>query len=412
MSEIVVMKFGGTSVGTTERIAAVADRVVNYQKDTGKKVVVVVSAMSGETNRLVGLCEEVAGGNRYNRREYDQLVASGEQASSALTSIAIQKLGTKSQSLLAHQVGIKTKEERGKTVIESIDTEVINSLIENDVVPVLAGFQGVNTQGEFTTLGRGGSDTSAVAVAAALGCKRCVILTDVDGVYSTSPKICKNAKKLPFASYEEMLEMASSGAKVLQTRSVHLARKFGLEIEVCNSFNNNPGSIITGEYEGMEDNVVSGITCLTDQSKITVRSLEDKPGVVAKIFDIVAESGVVVDMIVQNQGKGGNAAVSFTVPEAEGDIALEAVQKFISAEAPELSVEIDKNIAKLAVVGEGMRAHTGIAAKVFQVLGDEGINIDMITTSEIKISVAFDQKYSELAVRALHERFVENAQKA
>lgn len=406
MSKLVVMKFGGTSVGSTERINAVAKRVTEHQRETGDSVVIVVSAMSGETNRLVALSEEIYG-THPPKREYDQLVAAGEQVSSALLSMAIQKLGTKSVSLLAHQVGIETDEEDGQTTITNIRTELLKKHIAAGAIPVVAGFQGVSRDGDFTTLGRGGSDTSAVAVAAAVEADRCMILTDVDGVYSTSPKICPEAKFLPFLTHEEMLEMASSGAKVLQTRSVHLARKYGLDIEVCSSFNTNPGSLITREYEGMEQSIVTGITCLEDQAKITVRNLSDQPGVVAKIFDVVSESGALVDIIVQSQGTGGNAAVSFTVAQKDLDIAYNALESYNSQNGEILGLEKDSGIVKLAIVGEGMQFHSGIAAKIFGILGEQGINIDMITTSEIKISVAFAQEHAEKAIKVLHAEFIE-----
>lgn len=408
MADLVVMKFGGTSVGSTERINEVARRVSSFKRKTGNDVVVVVSAMAGETNRLIELGRKV-GGESYAKREYHQLVASGEQVSSALTAIALEREGCKSISLLGSQVPVLTERRQHHAIISDIPATRLRELLSDGVTPVVAGFQGVDPDGDYVTLGRGGSDTTGVALAAALGAKECQILTDVDGVYSAAPNICKAARLLKAVSYEEMLELASAGAKVLQTRSVHLARKFKVPVIVASSFIEGGGTLVTEEYEGMEDNVVSGITCLPDQAKITLRNLPDEAGVAAKIFAHIGESGAVVDMIVQNQGASGSAAISFTVPEPEADATYAALVSFVTAEYPSVNVEIDKNIAKLSVVGEGMRVHSGIAAQMFDVLGREGINIDLITTSEIKISVAIKQKYSELAIRALHEHFVEGA---
>jgi len=407
MAQTVVMKFGGTSVGSTERINNVAKRVVAHRKKTGDDVVVVVSAMSGETDKLIELCRKVAG-NSHNDREYGQLLSSGEQVTSALTAMAIQREGVKSLSLLAPQIGLKTKEIYGQQLIDSIDAAAIRNYLDQGMIPVVAGFQGVDESGGYTILGRGGSDATAVAVAAVLKANRCIIYTDVDGVYSAAPNICKRARKLQRLTYEEMLELASSGAKVLQARSVHLARKFQVPLEVASSFNDNQGTEIVEEYDGMEDAVVSGINCRTDEAKLTLRNMSDRPGVIARVFEGIGKLGINVDMIVQAQGAAGKTTMSFTVPEEEAQLAYEELVKFVNAEMPEGSVEIDRNIAKLSVVGEGMKAHAGVAAQMFEVLGREGINIDMISTSEIKISVAINQKYSELAVRALHEHFVEN----
>lgn len=406
MNDIVVMKFGGTSVGSSDRIGEVAKRVVAHRKRTGEGVVVVVSAMSGETDRLVELSRKVAA-SAATTREYDQLLASGEQVTSALTAMAISRLGMPAVSLLAHQVPIETSSVYGQSLIRSIPDSKLRALLQEGVIPVVAGFQGVDESGAYTTLGRGGSDTTAVALAAALKARECVIYTDVDGVYTALPQICKQARKLRHITYEEMLELASSGAKVLQTRSVHLARKFKVRTIVKSSFNDNEGTEIVEEYQGMEDAVVSGITCRTDEAKVTLREFPDRPGVVAKVFSSIAGQGVVVDMIIQSQGQAGRANLSFTVAEKDADTVYQIIQRLISEEIPGASVELDKNIAKLAVVGEGMRTHAGVAAQMFEVLGREGINIDMITTSEIMISVAIHQKYSELAVRCLHEFFIE-----
>ncbi len=406
MPDLVVMKFGGTSVGSSERIGEVAKRVAQHKRKTGDDVVVVVSAMAGETNRLIELGRKV-GGERYSKREYHQLVASGEQVSSALTAIALEREGFKAKSLLGSQVPVLTESRQQHAIISDIPSGNIRSLLSAGITPIVAGFQGIDSDGSYVTLGRGGSDTTGVALAAALNAKECQILTDVDGVYSAAPNICKSARLLAAVSYEEMLELASAGAKVLQTRSVHLARKFKVPVVVASSFSDCRGTLVIEEYEGMEDNVVSGITCLPDQAKLTLRNLPDQAGVAAKIFAHIGEMGSVVDMIVQNQGAAGSAAISFTVPEAEADSTYGALVAFVNEQYPGVNVEIAKNIAKLSVVGEGMRVHSGIAAQMFDVLGREGINIDLITTSEIKISVAIQQKYSELAVRTLHEHFVE-----
>ncbi len=406
MAKTVVMKFGGTSVGSTERINAVARRVASHVRRSGERVVVVVSAMAGETDRLIELFRKV-GGDKSRRREYDQLLASGEQVSAALTAAAIEREGLSSCSLLAHQIPIRTKITREHALIDTIDTKELRHLLDSGAVPVVAGFQGVLHDGSFVTLGRGGSDATAVAVAAALGPVPCIIYTDVDGVYTTSPSICRNARKLKFLSYEEMLEMASSGAKVLQTRSVHLAKKFHVPLSVCSSFVDEVGTEIVGAYDGMEDVVVSGITCATDQAKINLRGVPDKPGVLSRIFQVVGDCGVVVDMIVQTKGPRGEAVVSFTVAEDGAQKAYESLQALVSEEMPGVHLDLERNVAKLSVIGEGMRAHAGIASKMFEILGREGINIDMVTTSEIKISVAIKQKYAELAVRSLHEQFID-----
>lgn len=406
MAETTVMKFGGTSVGSAERINAVAKRVSSHVRKTGDRVVVVVSAMSGETDRLIELCRKVSG-NSYPHREYNQLLASGEQASSALTAMAIEREGMKSVSLVAPQVRLKTDNVFGQNLIREIDAEYLKQLLDDGFIPVVAGFQGIDDEGGYTTLGRGGSDTTAVALAAALDSCRCLILTDIDGVYTALPSICKKAKKLDNLTYEEMLEMANSGAKVLQARSVSLAHKFRVPLVVCSSFSDGVGTEIVEEYENMEDSVVSGITCRTDESKITLRNLPDQPGVAAKVFKVLGDAEVVIDMIVQSQGAGGIAAISFTVPQSEGQKAYDSLMELVKAEMPEASIEIDDDIAKLSVVGEGMRTQAGVTSRMFDVLGSEGINVEMITTSEIKISVAIKSKYSELAVRVLHEEFIE-----
>ena len=411
MSQTVVMKFGGTSVGSSERIGGVARRVRDEIKRTGNKIVVVVSAMSGETDRLIDLGRRVAGQKFFaNNREYHQLVTAGEHASVALTAMALQREGVAAKSLLAHQLTIRTRHVYGQNLIKDIDVSALRELLADGIVPVVAGFQGIDGDGDYTTLGRGGSDTTGVALAAALDSCRCEILTDIDGVYTAIPSICKGARKLKHLTYEEMLELASSGAKVLQARSVSLAHKYKVPLIVCSSFSDTEGTEILEEYAGMEDAVVSGITCRADEAKLTLRNLPDKPGVAAKVFKVLGDSEVVVDMIVQSQGTAGKTAISFTVPQESAQVAYDCLLKLVSEEMPDAGVELDKNIAKLSVVGEGMRTHAGVASKMFDVLGNEGINVEMITTSEIKISVAIQAKYSELAVRVLHEAFIENVE--
>jgi len=408
MSQTVVMKFGGTSVGTAERISAVAERVANHIARTGDKVVVVVSAMSGETNRLIKLCKEVTTGE-IPAREYNQVLTSGEQVSSALLSMAIQNQGLKSHSLLAHQVKVTTENIFGQDLIASIETTKIEELLADGAVPVIAGFQGINQAGDFTTLGRGGTDTTAVAIAAALGNNcRCMILTDVDGVYSALPSICPNAQKRKNLTFEEMLEMASAGAKILQTRSVSLAKKYKVPLFVGLSSEELEGTEIVEEYNAMEDAVVSAVSCRTDEAKITLEEIPNRPGLASLIFNAVAEAGVVVDMIVQYQGSSGHSGLSFTIPREELGRAEKAIENLVANEIPGTRITIDRAIAKLSVVGEGMRTHAGVAAQMFEVLGKEGVNIEMITTSEIKISVAIHEEYAEQAVRALHECFIEN----
>ncbi len=401
-----VMKFGGTSVGSTERIGNVAKRVSAYVKRTGDKVVVVVSAMSGETDRLLELSRKVTLRGPSDR-EAHQLLAAGEQVTSALTAMALEREGQESQSMLAFQLPIRTIERYGLHLIEKIEVKKLKALLNQGIIPVVAGFQGIDPDGAYTTLGRGGSDTTAVALAAALDRARCYIYTDVDGVYTALPSICRTAKKLKSLSYEEMLEMASSGAKVLQSRSVSLAKKYQVPLIVASSFSEEEGTEIVEEYPGMEDAVVSGITCKTDQAKLTLRNLPDIPGIAAKVFTAIAEGGVVVDMIIQSQSIAGNASISFTVDRVDAEKSYEILQILTRASMPDSSIEVDKDIAKLSVVGEGMRTHAGVASEIFRVLGEEKINIEMITTSEIKTSLAIRQKYAELAVRCLHERFIE-----
>lgn len=405
MLNTVVMKFGGTSVGSIERIQAVAKRVYREVKEAEKQVVVVVSAMSGETDRLLSLGRQL-GSDLKSQREFDQLVTSGEQASSALTAIALKELGIESRSFLAHQLPLKTKWQFGQNLIADIDPGKIKACLGEGIVPVVAGFQGVNDRGDITTLGRGGSDTTAVALAAVLGPCPCYILTDVDGVYTTSPKIVPEAKKLEHVSYEEMLELARAGAKVLQTRSVSLARKFKVPLYVCTSFSDEPGSEIVEEFPNMEDAVVSGVTTKSGESKVSLWNIPDRPGVAATFFRAIAEAHINVDMIVQSQGEDGLTRMSFTVPEEDAPEAEKALEPILKSEFPGAKISVESGISKVSVVGEGMRNHSGVAAEVFEVLSKTDINVELITTSEIRISVAVKSDQAEDAVRSLHDAFI------
>lgn len=400
---LIVQKYGGTSVGTPDRIRNVARRVL-ATRQAGNKVAVVVSAMAGETDRLLKLASEVS--PRPNERERDVMVATGEQVSVALLAMALQDLGQPARSFLGHQIPIRTDSAFGKARIRHIDAQPLLACLNAGEVVVVAGFQGIDEQGNITTLGRGGSDTSAVAVAAALNADCCEIYTDVDGVYTTDPRICPSARKLNRASYEETLEMASLGAKVLHIRSVEFAMRYNVPVHVRSSFNDNEGTWLVREDEKMEEVLVSGVTLDRNQAKITLRGVPDRPGLAAKMFGPIAAAHIVVDMIIQNASVEGDTDVTFTVAKTDFDKALEltnAVAKEIGARG----VSSDTNVVKVSVVGLGMRSHAGVAAKMFEVLARENINIEMISTSEIKISVVVAAKYGELAVRVLHEALVE-----
>ena len=388
-------------MGSVEKIQAVAQKVLAQQK-AGDQIVVVVSAMAGETNRLVGLSQEIhpeAAG-----REYDVLVSTGEQVTISLLSLAIEKLGGRAISFLGHQVKILTDEAHGKARIRSIDDQRIHEELKEGKVVVVAGFQGCDERGNVTTLGRGGSDTTAVALAAALKADACEIFTDVDGVYTTDPNMVPHAQKIDRVSYEEMLEMASTGAKVLQIRSVELAAKFKVPLVVRCTFNNNPGTMVTQEDDQMEDRMVTGVSYDRNEAKIAVREVPDRPGIATKIFNPVSKANINVDMIVQNVSSQGHTDLTFTVPESDLAGALKIVEK-VAKEIGAKQVESSTEIAKVSVIGLGMRSHAGIAAKMFETLANENINVQMISTSEIKISVIIDDKYTELAVRVLHDVF-------
>lgn len=400
---LIVQKYGGTSVGNIDRIKAVAGRVVTAVNE-GHKVAVIVSAMSGETDKLINLAAQIS--SSPSEREMDLLLSSGERITSALTAMAVEDLGCKAIAFTGRQAGIITDAIHTKAKIEGITGERVKTALDNGYVVVIAGFQGVTKNGaDVTTLGRGGSDLSAVAVASALKADLCEIYTDVDGVYTADPNIVPEARKLEKISYEEMLELASLGAKVLQTRSVEFAMKHDVPVVVRSSFNNNPGTLVTKEDEEMEKVAVSGVAYDKNQAKITIMEVPDKPGIAARLFKGIAGANIVVDMIVQNVGSDGKSTdISFTVPKTDSKKAL----KFTEGIAKELKAKgfnMREDIAKVSIVGVGMRTHSGVAAQMFETLSEHGINIIMISTSEIKVSCVIDAKYAELAVRTLHEAF-------
>lgn len=398
---LVVQKYGGTSMGTIERIRNVAKRVAKTY-DAGNDMVVVVSAMSGETNKLVALANEVC--EFPDNREYDVLVASGEQVSIALLAMCLKSMGYKAKSYHGWQVPIVTDSSYSKARIEKIEDENIRGDLKDGTIVIVAGFQGVDKGGSITTLGRGGSDTSAVALAAALKADVCEIYTDVDGVYTTDPNICSDACKIDKISYDEMLELASLGAKVLQIRSVEFAKKYNVDIHVRSSFNDNQGTMVTKEDKDMEAVLVSGIAYDKNEAKIAVMHVPDKPGIAAKLLSPLSDANISVDMIVQNVSEDGFTDFTFTVTKADFKKALN-ITKEAAKEINASNVTADENISKISVVGVGMRSHAGVATKMFQSLAQEGINIQMISTSEIKVSVVVDAKYTELAVRVLHDVF-------
>src|SRR3990170_3867464 len=398
---LVVQKYGGTSVGTVERIKNVAKKVL-AAKQRGNEVVVVVSAMAGETNRLLALAQQIS--ESPDERERDVLLASGEQVSSALLSLAIKDLGCPARSFLAHQARIETDKAYGKARIKSIDSTRIKRALKDGEIVVVAGFQGVDGENNITTLGRGGSDTSAVALAAALGAAVCDIYTDVDGVYTADPNICSRARRLDKISYDEMLELARAGAKVLQPRSVEMAKKYAVPVYVKSSFTDEGGTLVTKEDSEMEKEVVSGVTYDRDQAKITLVRVPDSPGVAARLFTPLAEHNIMVDMIIQNASVEGYTYLTFTVSRKDINEARSIVETVVS-EIGVRGLEMDEDVAKVSIIGVGMISHSGVAARMFTVLSQEGINILMISTSEIKISCVVKAKYTELAVITLHNAF-------
>jgi aspartate kinase len=398
---LIVQKYGGTSVGTIERIHRVADRVEQAAKG-GNQVVVVLSAMSGETDRLLKLAHEITA--IPDERELDMLLSTGERVTIALLAMDLRGRGLDARSFTGRQVGIMTDSAHTKARITRVAAERIRESLAKGVIPVVAGFQGINEQSDVTTLGRGGSDLTAVALAGALRADRCVIFTDVDGVYTTDPNIVPSARRIDKISYEEMLEMASLGAKVLQSRSVEFAAKFNVPLEVNSSFKEGKGTLVTREDEDMEAVAVSGVTGDRNQAKITVVGVPDKPGIAAALLGPVAKANILVDMIIQNVSHASLTDFSFTIPRVDVKRAIPIIQD-VAKDIGAKSVSVTEAIAKVSLVGVGMRSHSGVAAKMFEVLSREGVNIMMISTSEIKISCVIDEKYLELAMRALHAAF-------
>ena len=398
---LIVQKYGGTSVANLERIQNVARRVVRTYEQ-GHDVVVIVSAMSGVTDGLIGLARQVSGSP--DKRELDALLATGEQTTAALLAMTLRSMGHAALSLMGFQVEVRTDFCYGNARIQDIRIERVRGLLEKRHIVVVAGFQGCDPDGNITTLGRGGSDTSAVAIAAALKADACEIYTDVTGVFTADPNVVTQARKLSKVSYEEMLEMASIGAKVLQIRSVEFAMKYNVPVHVRSSFSDEEGTMVVSEENGMERVIVSAVTMTKNDARITLRKVPDMPGIAARIFSPVAEAGICVDMIIQNTRASGKTDLTFTVPRADFKAALEIEQR-VAKEIEAEDVFGDENIAKVSVTGVGMRSHPGVAARMFSTLAREGVNILMISTSEIRISCLIEQKYAELAVQSLHTEF-------
>jgi aspartate kinase len=396
---LIVQKYGGTSVGGLDRIENVANRVAKA-REAGHDLVIVVSAMSGETNKLIEYAQHFS--KNPAKKEMDMLLSSGERVTAALLSIALQAKGYDAVAMTGRQAGIVTDDLHTFARIESIDPTAMQNAIKEGKIIVVAGFQGVNRNGSVTTLGRGGSDLSAVALAAALKADQCEIYSDVDGIYTTDPRIEPNAKKLDVISYDEMLELASLGAKVLQSRSVELAKKLNVKLYAKSSFSDDKGTLITKENENMEAVLVSGVVLDKNQARVTLRGVVDRPGIAAEIFSALADANINVDMIIQNVGSDGLTNLGFTVPQSE----LENAKKLVATFEHEIQgVDFDEHVCKVSVVGVGMKSHSGVAAMAFTVLAKSNINIQMISTSEIKISMIIDEKYGELAIRALHEAY-------
>jgi aspartate kinase len=399
---LIVQKYGGTSVGTIERIQAVANRVAASHR-AGNQLVVAVSAMSGETNRLIGLAKEID--EQPSLREMDVLVITGEQVTIALLCMALNKIGIEARSYTGGQVRILTDNAHGKARIKEIDGHRMQEDLQAGRVVVVAGFQGNDEDGNITTLGRGGSDTTAVALAAALKADECQIYTDVDGVYTTDPRVVSNARRLEKITFEEMLEMASQGSKVLQIRSVEFAGKYNVPLRVMSSFEDGPGTLISLEEDNlMEKPVVSGIAFNRDEAKLTIRGIPDQPGVAYKVLGAISDANIEIDVIVQNVAKDNSATITFTVHRNDLSTAYKLLEQ-IASDLGAQEVDADDKIAKISIVGVGMRSHAGVAANMFKILSAEGINIQLITTSEIKITVVVEERYLELAVRALHSGF-------
>jgi len=398
---LVIQKYGGTSVANLDKIANVAKKVIRT-KEEGNDVVVVLSAMSGETDRLIQLAQKAA--DEPDPREYDSLVSTGEQVTVTLLAIMLNGMGYPAKSFLGFQVRVLTDQAFKKARILNVDTEVIRAELKKGTIVVVAGFQGIDPKNNITTLGRGGSDTSAVALAAALKADVCDIYTDVDGVYTTDPNICSNARRLDRITYDEMLEMARAGAKVLQPRSVELAKKYNVPVYVKSSFTDEGGTLVTREEKDMEKEVVAGVTYDRDQAKITVIHVPDRPGVAARLFTPLSEHNILVDMIIQNASIQGYTDLTFTVSRKDVREATQIVSEVVQEVGAE-KLEVDDNVAKVSIIGVGMISHSGVAACMFKTLAREGINIMMISTSEIKVSCVVEAKYTELAVTVLHDAF-------
>ena len=401
MGKLIVKKFGGTSVADIERIESVDDNI-ELEIQRGNKVTVVLSAMGNSTDELIDMAKEISPDP--DLREYDALISTGEQISVALLALALLKRGIKGKSYTAYQLGIKTNSTHSRARILDVEVSKITSELNQGIVPVITGFQGMNENGDITTLGRGGSDTTGVALAVALNADECQIYTDVDGIFTTDPRVCSKARLLKDVSFEEMLELSSSGAKVLQLRSVEYASKFNLPIRVLSSFNEGDGTLVQEEKNIMERPIVSGISSIDTEAKLTIRGVPDVPGIAAKILSPISEAGIEVDVIVQNISADNCTDFTFTVDKGDAENAKEILQK-TSASLGGGLVEVDHDIAKISVVGRGMRAHAGVASKMFQALAKDEINISMITTSEIKISVVIKESEMKKAVTALHNAF-------
>lgn len=396
---LVVHKYGGTSVGDLERIENVANRVIKA-REAGQDIVVVVSAMSGETNKLISYAEHFT--PTPAKKEMDMLLSSGERVTAALLSIALQAKGHDAVAMSGRQAGIVTDDMHTYARIESIDPTAMHTAIKEGKIVIVAGFQGINKDGSVTTLGRGGSDLSAVALAGALKADQCEIYSDVDGIYTTDPRIEPKAKKLDTISYDEMLELSSLGAKVLQNRSVELAKKLKIKLYAKSSFSDNVGTLITEESQNMEEVLVSGVVLDKNQARVTLRGVSDRPGVAAEIFTMLAKENINVDMIVQNMGTDGTTNLGFTVPQSEHINAKKVMESF---DHDIQGMDFDEHVCKVSVVGVGMKSHSGVAATAFTALAQNGINIQIISTSEIKVSMVIDEKYGETAIRALHEAY-------
>ncbi len=399
---LIVQKYGGTSVGSTERILHVARRVIDTQRQ-GNRVIAVVSAMAGVTDNLLKMAREVS--PKPAEREMDVLLATGEQTTIAWLAMAIDGLGGKAKSLTGAQAGIATDGEHTKARITNITPDEVRRLLDGGFIVIVAGFQGQTSDGRITTLGRGGTDLSAVAMAAAVGADRCQILTDVDGVYTCDPRVVPNARKIDEICYDEMLEMASSGSKVMQSRSVEFAKKFGVLFDVCSSLNTNPGTVVMEEKSHMEAVVIRGVSLERNQAKVTVGSVPDQPGFASKVFRAIADAGLVVDMIVQNTSEAGVTDISFTLNKDELDKAKEVLGEAVRGFSRDIRVTSEEGVAKVSAVGIGMRSHSGVAANMFTALAEAGINIKMISTSEIKTAVIVDEVNVEAAARAVHDGF-------